>query len=725
MPGRRLLGLVLGLAATALPVSVLAEDGYRLWLRYDRLPEQSINAYRPRLASIVVPGTSATLDAIRTELLDGFSGLLGQPVPVAADADRDGAVVVGTPRSSQVIAGLAWGPRLAQLGPEGFLIRSVRLGGHAITVIASQAEIGALYGAFHYLRLVQTFQPVDGLDVSEHPRLRLRLLDHWDNLDGTIERGYAGRSLWDWKALPLTPGARLRDYARANASIGINGSVLNNVNARAAILSAEYLKTVAAIAAAFRPYGVRVYLSARFSAPIELGGLKTADPLDPGVIAWWKAKAGEIYTLIPDFGGFLVKASSEGQPGPHTYHRSHVDGANMLAAAVAPHDGVVMWRAFVYDPKPGSDRAAAAYDSLQNFDGQFAPNVLLQVKNGPIDFQPREPFHPLFGAMPKTPLLLEVQITQEYLGFANHLVFLAPMWRECLDSDTYAEGPGSTVARVVDGALSKRRLTGMAGVANTGSDRNWTGHHLAQANWYAFGRLAWDVHLSSKQIAEEWIEMTLTHDRAARTAIERIMLGSYETAVDSMMPLGLHHIMWPGHHYGPAPWWARDVRPDWNSIYYHRADERGLGFDRTETGSNAISRYHPAVRSRFADPATCPEEFLLWFHHVPWDHPMRSGRTLWDELAIRYQRGVSQVRAARRQWDALAGVIDRERHSDVAKRLAIQERDAAWWRDAVLLYFQTFSHRPLPEGVEAPARTLEEFRSKSLLRSVPDSSNIR
>ncbi len=501
--------------------------------------------------------------------------------------------------------------------------------------------------------------------------------------------------------------------------------MLNNVNARAAILSAEYLKKVAAIAAAFRPYGVRVYLSARFSAPVELGGLKTADPLDPGVIAWWKAKAGEIYTLIPDFGGFLVKASSEGQPGPHTYHRSHVDGANMLAAAVAPHDGVVMWRAFVYDPKPGSDRAAAAYDSLQNFDGQFAPNVLLQVKNGPIDFQPREPFHPLFGAMPKTPLLLEVQITQEYLGFANHLVFLAPMWRECLDSDTYAEGPGSTVARVVDGTLSKRRLTGMAGVANTGSDRNWTGHHFAQANWYAFGRLAWDLDLSSKQIAEEWIEMTLTHDREARMAIERIMLGSYETAVDSMMPLGLHHIMWPGHHYGPAPWWARDVRPDWNSIYYHHADERGLGFDRTETGSNAISRYHPAVRGRFAGPATCPEQFLLWFHHVPWDHRMQSGRTLWDELAIHYQRGVSQVRVARRQWDALAGVIDPERHSDVARRLAIQERDAAWWRDAVLLYFQTFSHRPLPEGVEAPARTLEEFKSKSLLRQgVPDSNNI-
>jgi alpha-glucuronidase len=712
---RRFVGMVLGLA-TALPLSAIADDGYRLWLRYDRLPAAVLDADRPRLASVVVPGGSATLDAVRAELVDGLSGSLGRPVPVGGDVDRDGAVIVGTSKSSPLIAGLGWGQRLTELGPEGFWIRSVQLGGHPVTVIASDGEKGALYGAFHFLRLVQTLQPLDKLDVSQQPRLHLRVLDHWDNLDGTIERGYAGRSLWDWKALPGAPGSRLRDYARANASVGINGSVLNNVNARSAILGAEYLRKVAAIADAFRPYGVRVYLSARFSAPIELGGLKTADPLDPGVAAWWKAKADEIYRLIPDFGGFLVKASSEGQPGPHTDHRSHVDGANLLAAAVAPHGGVVMWRAFVYDPKPGSDRAAAAYDSLQQFDGQFAPNVLLQVKNGPIDFQPREPFHPLFGAMPKTPLMLEVQITQEYLGFSNHLVFLAPMWRECLDSETYANEPGSTVARMVEGAHSGRRLTGMAGVANTGSDRNWTGHDFAQANWYAFGRMAWDPDRSPVQVAGEWVPMTLTHDREAIAAIVRIMLGSHEAEVDFMTPLGLHHIMWPGHHYGPAPWWARDVRPDWNSIYYHRADERGVGFDRTETGSSAVSRYRPMVRDRFAELATCPESLLLWFHHVPWDHRMRSGRTLWDELALHYQRGVDWVRSARRQWDALAGSIDPERHADVASRLAIQEGDAIWWKDAVLLYFQTFSHRRLPEGVEAPERTLEEYQSTSLLR---------
>lgn len=715
MPHRRLIGLVLGLAI-ALPSLASAEDGYRLWLRYDRLPERAIDADRPRLAAVVVPGGSATFDAIRTELVDGLSGLLGQEMPVAADVDRDGAVVVGTPRSSPAIAGLGWGRQLAELGLEGFLIRSVRLGGHTATVIASEGEVGALHGTFHLLRLVQTLRPVDNLDMAQRPRLRLRVLDHWDNLDGSVERGYAGRSLWDWKSLPGSPAPRLRDYARANASVGINGSVLNNVNARSEILGAAYLRKVAAIADVFRPYGVRVYLSARFSAPIELGGLKTADPLDPTVIAWWKAKADEIYRLIPDFGGFLVKASSEGQPGPHTYHRSHADGANLLAAALAPHHGVVIWRAFVYDPKPGTDRAASAYDSLQPLDGQFAPNVLLQVKNGPIDFQPREPFHPLFGALPRTPLMLEAQITQEYLGHANHLVFLAPMWRECLDADTFANGPGSAVARVVDGTLSGHRLTGMAGVANTGSDRNWTGHPFAQANWYAFGRLTWDPGLSSRQIAEEWIQMTLTHDPKAKADLARMLLESYEAEVDSMTPLGLHHIMWPGHHYGPAPWWDRDVRPDWNSIYYHRADDRGLGFDRTRTGSNSVSRYRPPVRDRFADLATCPERFLLWFHHVPWDHRMQSGRTLWDELALRYQRGVNWVRRTRREWDALAGAIDPERHADVARRLAIQERDAAWWRDAVLLYFQAFSHRPLPEGVERPEKTQQEYRTKTLFR---------
>lgn len=690
------------------------EDGYRLWLRYDSLPQRMIDGYRTHVTAVVVPGTSATLEAIRTELVNGCSGLLGGPVPVAANVDRDGAVIAGTPKSSPLIAGLKWGRQLDEIGPEGFRIRSVRFGGRSVTVIASSGESGALYGTFHFLRLLQTLQRVDRLDVSQKPRLQLRMLDHWDNLDGSIERGYAGRSLWDWSVLPDQVDPRLRDYARANASLGINGAALNNVNANSQILTAAYLRKVAAIANTFRPYGIHVYLSARFSSPIEIGGLKTADPLDPDVAAWWKSKADEIYQLIPDFGGFLVKANSEGQPGPRTYNRSHVDGANMLATAVAPHQGVVIWRAFVYDVRPGYDRAGAAYENLHPFDGKFAPNVLLQVKNGPIDFQPREPFHPLFGGMPQTQVMPELQITQEYLGFSNHLVFLAQLWREFLDSDTYAKGPGSTVTKVVDGSLYRQRLTGIAGVANTGTMRNWTGHHFLQANWYAFGRLAWNPDLPSRQIAEEWIAMTLTHNPGATAAIARLMLESHEAVVDYMTPLGLHHLFWGGHHYGPAPWWDTESRADWNPVYFHKADQAGVGFDRTSSGSNTLAQYHPPVRDRFANLNTCPEKFLLWFHHLPWDYRMRSGRALWDELALHYQRGVAWTRNTRKEWDALSGFIDAERHAEVAKKLAIQERDAIWWRDACLAYFQTFAKRPLPAGVEKPAHTLEEYKAKSL-----------
>lgn len=691
-----------------------AEDGYRLWLRYERLPPRAAEAYGRKVGRIVVQGKSATLDAAREELSAGLAGLLGERVPLQETPTGYGAVIVGTPDSSPSVANLVPRARLRELGPEGFIIRSVQIGDTMATVIASESETGALYGVFHFLRLMQTLAPLDNLDVSQSPRMRLRVLNHWDNLDGTIERGYAGRSLWDCAALPADVSPRLRDYARANASVGINGSVLNNVNANSKSLSAEYLQKTKAIADAFRPYGVRVYLSARFSAPVELGGLKTADPLDPLVAGWWKQKADEIYKLIPDFGGFLVKANSEGQPGPRTYNRTHADGANLLARALAPHGGVVIWRAFVYDPKPGYDRAAAAFDELQPFDGRFEPNVLLQVKNGPIDFQPREPFHPLFGAIRKTPLVLEVQLTQEYLGFSNHLVFLAPMWREVLTADTHARGPGSTVARVVDGSLDGHKLSGMAGVANTGTDRNWTGHHFAQANWYAFGRLAWNPDMTSEQIAREWTRMTLTRDARAGAAISRLMLESREAAVDYMTPLGLHHIMWGGHHYGPAPWENQFDRADWNPVYYHRADARGLGFDRTATGSNAVSQYRPPVRAVFSSLDACPERYLLWFHHVPWHHRLRSGRTLWDELALRYQRGVGWTRSARAGWERLRGAVDEERHAAVARKLALQERDAVWWRDACLLYFQTFSKRPLPAGVEPPRKTLEEYKRTSL-----------
>ena len=692
------------------------EDGYRLWLRYDLLPASAVSNYRSQVTSFVVDGKSAASQVISDELTNGLSGLLGKSVSRTDKIDRDGTVVVLTAKS-QLAAGLDWKPRLESLGPEGFRILSARLSGHSVIVIVSAGESGAIYGTFRFLRLLQTIQPIAHLNIVEKPRVQLRMLDHWDNLDGTIERGYAGRSLWNWSELPDKIDPRLRDYARANASIGINGAALNNVNADAQVLTPDYLRRIAAIADVFRPYGIRIFLSARFSAPIELGGLSTADPLDPAVAKWWKHKADEIYELIPDFGGFVVKANSEGQPGPRTYNRTHVDGANMLAAALAPHHGVVIWRAFVYDYKPGYDRAGASYAELKPFDGKFAPNVLLQVKNGPVDFQPREPFHPLFGGMPNTQVIPELQITQEYLGFSNHLVFLAPMWREFLDSDTYAKGRGSTVSRVVDGSLFHQGITGMVGVANTGTDRNWTGHDFAQANWYAFGRLAWNPNVSSEQIADEWIAMTLTHNSRAAGVIARLMMESHEAVVDYMTPLGLHHLFWGGHHYGPAPWWNTEKREDWNPVYYHRADAAGIGFDRTEKGSNSVSQYYRPVRAHFSKLQTCPEKFLLWFHHLPWNYRMHSGRTLWDELALHYQRGVDWVRQARKNWDSLKGGIDDERHEAVAKKLAIQERDAIVWRDACLLYFQTFSKRPLPAGVERPAKTLEEYKAKSILQN--------
>lgn len=709
--------MVLVLFKLVLCVSVFGEDGYRLWMRYDAVP--SAGVYREKIGSVVVDGESATFDAIRRELNEGLSGLLGRNIPVTSTLKGETSVLIATPKSSAALRSLNLDPELAKLGTEGFIVRSMRMRGRNFTiVIASTSETGALYGAFHFLRLIQTGQPIASLNVSQKPDVKLRILDHWDNIDRSVERGYAGKSLWNWDELPKTVDPRLRDYARANASIGINGSTLNNVNANSKFLTEEYLRKVAAIADVFRPYGIKVYLSARFSSPMELDGLPTADPLDPAVRRWWKTKADEIYRIIPDFGGFLVKANSEGQPGPRTYGRDHIDGANMMAEALAPHKGVVIWRAFVYDMKPGYDRAGAAYENLKPFDGKFAPNVLLQVKNGPIDFQPREPIHPLFGAMPKTNVAPEMQITQEYLGFSNHLVFLAQMWREVLDTDTHAKGKGSTVARITDGTTFGQKLTGIAAVANTGTDRNWTGHDILQANWYAFGRLAWDLEAPSRQIADEWVKMTLTREPKAVTTLTRILLESHDALVDYMTPLGLHHQMWGGHHYGPAPWWNTMARDDWNPTYYNKAAADGIGFDRTKTGSGTVEQYFRPLRNLYASPETCPDKFLLWFHHVPWNHKMRSGRTLWDEMAFRYQSGVNWARATRKEWRALKGSIDAERHAAVGRKLAIQERDAVWWKDASLSYFATHSKMPLPAGVEKPLRTLEEYKRTDLLDDI-------
>jgi len=479
-----LLAFALGTAtrakAQAAPPS---EDGYDLWLRYRLISDARLLAnYRAAITRLVVEGNSPTLRVARDELATGLRGLLGRSIPVDDRVRLDGSIVVGTLKGSRLISALPLAMDLAKIGQEGFLIRSATISGKRAIVVAANSDVGALYGAFRLLRQLQTDGSLRAVSITSSPRIQLRVLDHWDNLDRTVERGYAGHSLWEWERLPDSLSPRYRDYARANASIGINGTVLTNVNANAKVLTAEYLPKVAALANVFRPYGIRVYLTARFSAPIELGGLKTADPLDPAVRNWWKNKADEVYRAIPDFGGFVVKANSEGQPGPQDYKRSHADGANMLADAVAPHGGIVTWRAFVYSNEVPTDRVKQAYDEFTPLDGAFHPNVLVQVKNGPLDFQPREPFHPLFGAMPKTPLMMEFQITKEYLGQDTHLVYLGPLFEEVLRADTWAHGKGSTVASVIDGSLHGYARTGIAGVSNVGTDRNWTGSHFNQAN---------------------------------------------------------------------------------------------------------------------------------------------------------------------------------------------------------------------------------------------------
>jgi alpha-glucuronidase len=599
------------------------------------------------------------------------------------------------------VASLGLSDVLSRQGPEGYVLRRATLAGEPVTVIASSGDAGVLYGAYHYLRLVQTGRDVAALDVAERPRLALRLLNHWDNLDGSIERGYAGRSLWTWSELPATVDPRVEDYARANASLGINGTVVNSVNAKPESLSAAYLEKTAALARVFRAYGIRLYLSANFAAPKLLGGLPSADPQDPAVARWWKDKATEIYRHIPDFGGFLVKANSEGQPGPQDYGRTHAEGANVLADAVGPHGGIVMWRAFVYDADVDPDRIKRAHKEFVPLEGKFRENVFVQVKNGPLDFQPREPFHPLFGAMPRTPLMAELQVTQEYLGHSNHLVYLAPMWKEFLDAETYTKGAGSPVAKIVDGSLEAKARTGMAGVANTGTDANWCGHHFGQANWYAFGRLAWDPGLTAEAIAEEWIRMTWTADPAAVAAIKEIMLASHEALVDYSMPLGLHHLI-GGDHYEPMPENPDPRRADWSAIYYHRADANGIGYDRTARGSNAVAQYFPPLSERWSDPATTPETLLLWFHRLPWDFKLRSGGTLWEGLVRHYTRGAEQAASFEKKWQALRGTLDEERFAHVAAKLRRQAADAAAWRDKCLRYFQQFSKGKLPGAPTPP-----------------------
>lgn len=710
--------LFVGASAPQAPV----EDGYDLWLRYRPIANAArLREYRAGITEIVINDSTPSLKAARDELTMALKGLLGTDIPVVSSPSRNGSLIIASPASPAAIMTAAVKADLAKTGREGFLVRSQRVNGHLATIIAANSDLGSLYGTFRFLRLLQTQAPISAIALTETPSIQLRVLNHWDNLDGSVERGYAGQSLWNWASLPDSLPTRYRDYARANASIGINGSVLTNVNANATVLTAPYLQKVKALAGVFRPYGVRVFLTARFSAPIELGGLKTADPLDPAVRAWWKAKIDEIYTIIPDFGGLVVKANSEGQPGPQDYKRTHADGANMMAEALAPHGGIVMWRAFVYSNDVPVDRIRQAYDEFKPLDGSFLKNVLVQVKNGALDFQPREPFHPLFGAMPKTPLMMEFQITKEYLGQDTHLSYMAPYYEEVLDADTYANGKGSTVAKVIDGSLHGYQRTGIAGVANIGNDRNWTGSDFNQANWYAYGRLAWNPTLSSSSIADEWIRQTFTNSAPAVASIRTMMMGSREAVVNYMTPLGLAHIMATGHHYGPGAW-ANGGRADWTPSYYHRADTLGIGFDRTAKGSNAVNQYFPSVQSRFARRDSVPENMLLWFHHVGWNEKLRSGRTVWQELVHDYYGGVDSVRSMQRTWNSVKPNIDATRFGEVQSFLAIQEKEARWWRDASLLYFQTFSRQPIPATYEKPAHTLDFYEK---LRCPPNRDKPR
>lgn len=573
------------------------------------------------------------------------------------------------------------------------------------TITASN-PIGLLYGAYELIRLQNTDAYNTGsgnqqnfskaIDETEKPQVGLRILNHWDNLDGSIERGYAGKSIFKWEEIKLGKNGkggsiskslhdRLITYARANASLGINGSVLNNVNASPKMMTAEYINKVKVIANILRPYGIRVYLSINFASPMALGYTKTADPLDKKVQQWWKKKAKEIYATIPDFGGFLVKANSEGQPGPGDYHRTHADGANMLADAVKPYGGIIMWRSFVYGANhKGEDRVKQAVSEFKGMDGKFRDNVILQSKNGPLDFQPREPYAPIFDNIKQTPQIAELQITQEYLGQSKHLTYLAPMWKEFFDF------------------VNPDRLVGISGVANIGDDANWCGHPFSQANWYAFGRLAWNPSLTAEEIAHEWLVQTYENqDERFTKPVEMMMMTSREACVNYMMPLGLHHIFKFDHHYGPEPdGFIASYPLEWCPVYYHKADAQGVGFDRSSKGTDAVGQYPEPYRSLYDNIETCPEEYLLWFHHVPWTYKMKSGSTLWQELCMKYNMGVAMVEVYRDFWHTSAkqymkGHEQEWQHTD--SLLNVQLENAKEWRNTCLKYFQTFSKMKIYE----------------------------
>ena len=635
----------LNLLKTALPfllVSIFqlpaaAEDGHQLWLRYQPLHKAVVST------SYLAPRTShlSPADIARQELETYYDG---DSVTLCIDS--------------------------AMPDDDGFRIDG--------TTITARHDAGLLYGAYALLRQ-QSLSPLTShpSPLTSHPVFALRMLNHWDNPDGTIERGYAGESIFRWFQLDRE---LITEYARANASIGINGTVLNNVNASPKMLTTPYLKEVQKIADILRPYHIKVYLSINFATPLALGHTKTADPTNEAVRRWWQRKAREIYRLIPDFGGFLVKANSEGQPGPGDYNRTHAEGANMLADALAPYKGIVVWRCFVYGANhKGQDRVMQAVSEFKPLDGQFRPNVILQTKNGPLDFQPREPYSPIFDQIKLTPNMVELQITQEYLGQSRHLVYLAPLWKEFFSF------------------VKPAQLSGVAGVANIGNDRNWCGHHFSQANWYAFGRLAWNPNLSSEAIVDEWLRLTFTHDSTFVSTMKAIMEESRETCVNYMMPVGLHHIFKFDHHYGPEPdGFKADYPLEWCPVYYHKATADSIGFNRTTDGTGAVSQYRDSIARLYNDIDSCPDELLLWFHRVPWNHKMKTDNTLWEELQYRYNKGVIATEAYHNIWhNRMRQYVDRQRWTEVDARLQEQVANAREWRDTCLGYFGKLNNSKL------------------------------
>lgn len=669
----------------------MASKAYRAWLQHEAIEPGSLrDDYRARLGRLTVdPRTAAASPAAVDEWLEGLRSMLGiEPSVGEAIEGAQGCRIV-----------MASEEKREELGAEGFRIRAEAAG----VTLTGGGPVGLLYGVFHLLRLLATRAPLDGLDVAEKPAAELRLLNQWDNADGSIERGYAGRSIFYRDGRIANNLDRVRDYARLAASVGINGISINNVNVHrieTGFIAPEGLKDVARVADAFRPYGVRLYLSVNFAAPIEVGGLATADPLDEGVRAWWRKTADDVYARIPDFGGFVVKADSEHRPGPFTYGRDHADGANLLADALAPHGGLVVWRCFVYNCMQdwrdrSTDRARAAYDHFMPLDGSFRDNVILQIKNGPMDFQVREPASPLFGAMAKTNQMMEFQITQEYTGQQRHLCYLVPQWKEALDFDTYAKGPGSYVKRVADGSLFGAKHAGFAAVSNIGDDDNWTGHTLAQANLYGYGRLVWNPELSAEAIADEWIRLTFGNDDAVLTTIRGMLLGSWRTYENYTAPLGVGWMVAPNHHYGPDVDGYEYSR--WGT--YHFADRDGIGVDRTTvTGTGYSAQYHPLNATVYDDVRACPDDLLLFFHHVPYSHRLQAGKTVIQHIYDAHFEGAEQAEALASEWLALEGRVDSERYAHVLERLREQAAHAKHWRDVINTYFYRKSGVPDERG---------------------------